>query len=187
MTHRQPGPATKGLSARSLTAWWDQHRVLGSATRDEITIDAPPEIVWSVYTDVEQWALWTASVTAARLHPSEPLQLGTAASIKQPWLPRVVWTVVELEPGRSWTWQNRSPGADTVAHHTVTPRPDGRVHVALSIDQRGVVGRPIGWLLRPLTRRYLRLEAQGLRRRSETCSVDDSSGPSPSRRDADRS
>lgn len=173
---------------RSFADWWGRRRVFGSETRDEVTIDAPPEIVWSVYTDVERWALWTASVTTARVHPSGPLQLGSTAAIKQPRLPRVVWTVTELEPGRSWAWQNRSPGADTVAWHTITPIPDGGVHVALSIDQRGVVGRPIGWLLRPLTRRYLRLEAEGLHRRSEACSeASDSSGPSPSRGDADRS
>ena len=73
-----------------------------------------------------------------------------------------------LEPNRSWTWQNRAPGATTVAHHILTETSDGYTHVALSIDQRGVIGRPMGWLLKRLTRRYLRLEAEGLRRRSET-------------------
>lgn len=142
-------------------------RPLGSITSDAVTIDAPPEVVWAVYTDIEQWPEWTASVTSAHLDPTGPLNLGTRASIKQPRLPRVVWTVTVLEPNRSWIWQNQSPGATTLAHHTLTPTADGRTHVALSIDQRGVIGRPIGWLLKRLSRRYLRLEAEGLRRRSE--------------------
>jgi uncharacterized protein YndB with AHSA1/START domain len=155
---------------------WSQRlaRTLGSTTSDAITIDAPPEVVWAVYTNIERWPEWTASVTSAHLDPTGPLSLGTRASIKQPRLPRVVWTVTEFEPNRAWTWQNHSPGATTLAHHTLTPTADGRTHVDLSIDQRGVIGRPIGWLLKRLSRRYLRLEAEGLRRRSE---VDEAQGP----------
>lgn len=161
--------------------------MLGSITSDEVTIDAPAELVWSVYTDVQAWASWTASVTDARVHPSGPLGVGTTASIKQPRLPRVVWTVTELEDGRSWAWQNRSPGANTVARHTITSTADGRVHVALSIDQRGLVGRPIGWLLKPLTRRYLRLEGEGLRRHSEASVARNLGGSRPSHRRDGRS
>jgi uncharacterized protein YndB with AHSA1/START domain len=172
-------PGTEGRPTRSFTEWWSRRRAFESITRDEIMIDAPPKIVWSIYTDVERWEQWTASVTSASVDPSGALQLGSTASIKQPRLPRVVWTVSELDPGRSWTWQARSPGAYTVARHTITPDADGRVHVSLSIDQRGVLGRPIGLLLTSLTRRYLRLEAEGLRRRSEACSAGDSRGPRP--------
>lgn len=142
-------------------------RTLGSTTSDAVTIDAPPEVVWAVYTDIERWAEWTASVTSAHLDPTGPLNLASRASIKQPRLPRVVWTVTVLEPNRSWTWKNESPGALTLAHHTLTETADGQTHVDLSIDQRGVIGRPIGWALKRLSRRYLRLEAEGLRRRSE--------------------
>ena len=151
------------------SATWTRRltRVLGSTTSDAVTIDAPLEVVWAVYTDIERWPEWTASVTSAHLDPADPLGLGTRASIKQPRLPLVVWTVTVLEPNRSWTWQNRTPGTITLAHHRLAAGPDGRTHVDLSIDQRGVVGRPIGWLLKRLSRRYLRLEAEGLRRRSE--------------------
>jgi hypothetical protein len=76
--------------------------------------------------------------------------------------------VTQLEPGRSWRWENRSPGAATTADHVLTPIGETSTHVDLSIDQRGLLGRPIGWLARRTTRRYLRLEAEGLRRRSES-------------------
>jgi uncharacterized membrane protein len=146
-------------------------RIVGSATSDTITIDAPPEVVWAVYTDIEHWPEWTASVTSAQLNPTGPLEFDSRASIKQPRLPRVVWTVSTIQPNRSWTWHNRSPGATTLAHHTLAETPDGQTHVSLSIDQRGVIGRPVGWLLKRLTRRYLRLEAEGLRRRRETAAA----------------
>ena len=141
--------------------------MFGATTSDEITVDAPAERVWQVYSDVERWPEWTASVSTARFEAVGPLAIGARVRIKQPRLPAVTWTVTALEPGRSWTWENRSPGATTSADHQLTPLDDGRTHVDLSIEQRGVLGRPLGWLLRRLTRRYLRLEAEGLRRCSE--------------------
>ena len=146
-------------------------RWFGSTTSDAIAIDAAPASVWAVYTDVERWPSWTASVTSAQLEPAGPLAAGSIASIKQPRFPRVAWTVTSLEPQRSWVWENRSRGAHTVAAHTLTLLPDGRTRVDLSITQKGVIGRPIGWLARRTTRRYLRLEAEGLRRRSESPSA----------------
>jgi uncharacterized membrane protein len=139
----------------------------GSVTADSIVVDAPPEVVWAVYTDVDRWPEWTASVTTARVDPPGPLAIGSRATIKQPRFPRVTWTVTELEPETVWIWANRSPGAATSAGHRLTALDDGRTRIDLWVDQRGVLGRPIGWLARRTTRRYLRMEAEGLRNRSE--------------------
>ena len=67
-------------------------------------------------------------------------------------------------------WVRRAAGEDDRRQVRVTLTPIGErsTHVDLSIDQRGLLGRPIGWLARRTTRRYLRLEAEGLRRRSES-------------------
>ena len=137
-------------------------------TSDSIDIDAPVDVVWSVYSDVEHWPDWTASVTTVELSPSGSLAVGSRATIKQPRLPKVEWTVTALDAGREWVWENKSPGAVSVAAHSVRALDDGRTHVELWIDQRGVVGRAIGVLLRRMTRRYLRMEAEGLKRKSES-------------------
>ena len=150
------------------STWQRFVRWFHPTSADAITIDRPPDVVWKVYSDVARWPEWTASVTSAELDPPGPLAVGSKASIKQPRLPSVEWTVSALEPNRSWIWENIAPGAKTVAAHVLTPLDDGRTHVDLSIDQRGVIGRPVGWLVRRLTRRYLRYEAEGLRRRSES-------------------
>ena len=148
--------------------WQRVLRSFRSTMADTITIDAAPDVVWDVYTDVARWPEWTASVTTAEVSPEPPLAVGHRATIKQPRFPRVAWTVTRLEPGRSWEWANRSLGANTTADHRLTPVDGGLTRVDLSIDQRGVVGRPIGWLARRTTRRYLRMEAEGLKRRSES-------------------
>jgi uncharacterized membrane protein len=137
-------------------------------TSDSIDIDAPVDVVWSVYSDVEHWPDWTASVTTVQLAPGGALAIGSRATIKQPRLPKVEWTVTALDPGREWVWQNKAPGAVSVAAHSVRALDDGRTHVELWIDQRGVVGRAIGVIARRMTRRYLRMEAEGLKRTSES-------------------
>ena len=132
-------------------------------TEDSIEILAPVEKVWAVYADVERWPDWTASVRSVELVEGDALAVGARARIDQPRLPRVTWTVTELTPGRSWTWENRSPGAHTVAWHVVTPVDSATTRVEQGIDQDGPIGGLVGRLYAGLTRRYLRMEAQGLK------------------------
>jgi hypothetical protein len=87
----------------------------------------------------------------------------------------VVWEVTEVTPGVAWTWVQRSPGGVAVARHEVIPESDRRSRVRQQLDQRGAVGLVVGLLMRGMTRRYLELEAAGLRARSEQRHVD---GPS---------
>ena len=143
-------------------------KLFASRTNDAIDIDAPADLVWSVYSDVVGWPAWTESVTSAELSPSGLLAIGSRAQIKQPRLPRVEWTVTALEAGREWVWENKAPAATSVAAHSVVASGEGRAHVELWIDQRGLVGRTIAVLVRRMTRRYLRMEAEGLKRQCES-------------------
>jgi hypothetical protein len=95
------------------------------------------------------------------------IEVGKRFEIDQPRMPTLVWQVTEVEPGRSWTWVQRSPGGTTLASHVVEAVGDDRALVRQRIDQRGPVGVTVGLLMRRLTRRYLELEAQGLKARSE--------------------
>ncbi len=135
--------------------------------RDEMTIAAPIEQVWAVYFDVEQWPTWTASVSDVRLIEGSEVSIGTKVRIKQPRFPPLVWTVTSVEPGTSWTWVTRSLGATTTATHVLRARDDGSTHVEQTIDQRGIVGATVGRLVIRLTRRYLAMEAAGLKQRAE--------------------
>src|SRR5678810_749215 len=79
--------------------------IMGSSgvERASITIDAPIDVVWSVFTDVERWPTWASSFTSVDLIDG-PMRLGAKARIRQRRLPTVVWEVTKWEPGRSWTW-----------------------------------------------------------------------------------
>ncbi|OBB72850.1 SRPBCC family protein [Mycobacterium sp. 852014-52144_SCH5372336] len=133
-------------------------------------IDAPAAVVWDVFSDVERWPEWTASVTRLVALDSRELAVGNRFEIKQPRMPKLVWEVTEVVPGASWTWVQRSPGGLTVARHDVSPvsaDSQGRTRIHQRLEQRGRVGALVGLLMRSMTKRYLDLEAEGLKARCE--------------------
>ena len=136
-------------------------------TDSGIDIDAPANVVWDVFSDVERWPEWTDSVTSLVALDGPGIGVGKRFAIKQPRMPKLVWEVTDVEPGRSWTWVQRSPGGLTKASHDIEALSDRRARVRQQIDQGGPVGALVGLLMRRMTRRYLDLEAAGLKARSE--------------------
>lgn len=133
-----------------------------------ITINAPAERVWAVMTDVERWPEWTASVSSVERLDSGPFTTGSRARIKQPKLPTTIWTVTAIQPGRSFTWRAQSSGVTTVANHQIAPAADGQsVTVTLSIEESGPLAPLVRLLASGMTRRYVNMEAEGLKERSE--------------------
>jgi hypothetical protein len=136
-------------------------------TETSIEVDAPAATVWGVYAAVEGWPSWTDSVTDVTALDGAELAVGRRYAISQPKFPRLEWTVTSVDPGRGWTWEQRSPGGTTVAHHVVEPIGDGRTRVTQGVDQRGPIGVVVGVLARGLTRRYLDMESRGLKAAAE--------------------
>lgn len=126
------------------------------------SINAPAGLVWEVFSDVERWSEWTASIRSVELLDG-PLRVGARARIRQPKLPVVIWTVTEFVPGERWTWIARAPGSRTTAHHVVRPAGE-QADVELGITPAGWIGKLAFRLTRSLTHRYLDLEAAGLKR-----------------------
>ena len=136
-------------------------------TKDSVEIDAPAHLVWQVFSDVERWPEWTPSVTSLVARDGTGLTVGKRFAIKQPGMSKLVWKVTEIDPGSSWTWVQRSPGVHVSASHWVIPQPGGRTLVSQQLDQRGVLGALVGWLMAKKTKRFLEQEAHGLKARSE--------------------
>jgi len=137
---------------------------------DSVEIDAPAQLVWEVFSDVERWPEWTASVTSLIGLDGPALAVGRRFAIKQPGMQKLVWRATEIDPGSSWTWVQRSPGVRVSARHDVIAQPGGRTLVRQQLDQRGVLGALVGRLMVKKTKRFLELEAQGLKARSEQLS-----------------
>ncbi len=134
----------------------------------DITVDinAPPDVVWTVMSDVERWHEWTASIRGIRLLDPGPLRVGSRAIVRQPRFPPALWKVTVLDPGRSFTWTTRGPGMRVDGTHTVASMPGG-TRATLHLRYQGVIANLLARATRRITERYLKLEANGLKQRSE--------------------
>ena len=133
-----------------------------------VEIAAPPAKVWAVMVDVERWPEWTASMRSVVRLDAGPLRVGSLARIRQPRLPAMVWRVTDFQRGRWFTWETKGVGATTVAGHGVVGKGRGGATAILSVRQTGL----LAWLFRPwttkLVRRYMEMEAKGLKLRCES-------------------
>jgi len=133
-----------------------------------IEISAPAERVWASLTDVERWPEWTSSMTSVTRIGGGPLAVGSQARIKQPKFGTMVWTVTELNRVQSFVWKAARPGLTLVAGHYLSSLDQDTVSLTLSVEQSGLVGRVVEPLTANITKRYVQLEADGLKRWAET-------------------
>ena len=132
-----------------------------------IQINAPPERVWAVMSDVERWPEWTESMKSVKHLDSGDLGAGSKAKLRIRRSPNAtVWTVTELTPNRSFTWEAKSGGVKGVAKHVIEPDGSGS-KVTLTVDLSGIVATIFGPIIAGPSRENVRMEAEGLKRRAE--------------------
>lgn len=127
-----------------------------------VDIEASPERVWAVMSEVLLMPTWTTSMTSVELEPPGPLAVGSKARIVQPKLSPATWVVTEVVPGRSFTWTSKAMGSDVTASHTLTPTSSGAT-VELAVQYDGTTSALVAGLTRKITTKYLRMEADGLK------------------------
>jgi uncharacterized membrane protein len=118
-----------------------------------VTIDAPAELVWQTVRTVEKWPEWTPTMTSVRRLDNGDLRVGSTAEVRQPNQPPRTWTVTELTPDRSFTWESSGAGLRLSADHVLSGA-DGAVEVLLTFTLSGPAG-PIASLLAGRTIRRL--------------------------------
>jgi uncharacterized protein YndB with AHSA1/START domain len=137
------------------------------ATERELRIEAPPQVVWSVMSDIERWPHWTATAESAKRGEAGPLRVGATARMKIVGAGAAgIWTVTSLEEGRAFVWENNAAGVRSIAGHEISADGAGS-KVRLWIHQTGLMAMLIGWYLRRVTNRNADIEAAGLKRESE--------------------
>jgi uncharacterized membrane protein len=135
----------------------------------EVTVDinASPEQIWPILSDVRHWSKWTASITEIVLLDDKPIGVGSKARVRQPKLPTAVWTVTKWVPNSGFAWDNKSIGIYSVGEHWITTKGDGISTVRLGIRQTGWLASLVVPLLRELIERYVNTEAAGLKKECE--------------------
>jgi hypothetical protein len=131
-----------------------------------IEIAASPARVWTILSDVERWPEWTASMTRVERLDRNPIGVGSRIRVKQPKLATAVFDVTSWTPERGFDWITRNPAVTAVANHIIEPADPG-CRVTLSVTFSGPLSALVAWLYGGLTERYIRMEAEGLKRIAE--------------------
>ena len=131
-----------------------------------VDIAAPPSVVWDVWTDLERWPEWTASMSSIERLAPGPLAVGLRVRIEQPKLPSSELTVMEVTPRRTFSWGASRPGTRVTASHAIEPLGNGS-RATLAVSFEGWLGALIGRMIRARSEQYLKLEGSGLKARSE--------------------
>ena len=131
-----------------------------------VEIDAPTDTVWRILSDLEGWPNWTPTVKEVRRLNGPSFGVGSILRIRQPKLKTLDWHVSEFQEGRLFTWKARSPGISVVARHVIRSKGRGSI-VVLAVDQQGWLDPVVKLFFGSLSRQYVELEAQGLKRRCE--------------------
>jgi uncharacterized membrane protein len=133
-----------------------------------IEIDATPQRVWDVLTDLEAWPQRIETVDVVELLTPAPIGEGSRVRLKQPKLPEGTWDVTVWQAPSFFEWRQQSSGVTSVAGHRVEALGDGRSRLSLELEMNGLLIPIIGRLYRGLTNRYMTLEAEGMKRAAES-------------------
>ena len=137
-------------------------------TTFETSIDilAPPARVWDVVADIGRWPEWTPSVITVAALDRGHVGVGSRYRLRQPGNLPAVWTVSDWRPGAGFVWVTRMPGLEATAEHEIDPVRAG-TRLTLRVTFRGALAPLVARLAGPMTRRFLRMESEGCRERSE--------------------
>jgi uncharacterized protein YndB with AHSA1/START domain len=131
-----------------------------------VDISAPPAKVWAATIDIEAWPTWSATTDTVRRQEGGPIRPGSTAIVIQPKLRPATWTVREAVRDESFVWDTTGPGYVVTARHEIRPCGDGS-RLRLQVVLTGVLS-PVVWVVTGgVVRRYLDLEAVGLKRHCE--------------------
>ncbi|MEV6924954.1 SRPBCC family protein [Dactylosporangium sp. NPDC051485] len=135
--------------------------------RDTITIAAPAAVAGDVMKAVQDWPSWTASVSKVDRPATGPLAAGETVVVTQPRLRPSTWTVTRVDAhGFEWT-SDSSPGIRNVGGHWAIDNGDGTCTAELTLSFAGPLARVVTLFYAGLIRRYIRMEAEGLRKAAE--------------------
>jgi uncharacterized protein YndB with AHSA1/START domain len=90
--------------------------------RKQIFIEAPPQAVWKIQTDINNWSRWQPDVTASGLDSS--LTVGSVFRWKSGRL-SVTSTIQVISPSQEISWTGRALGAHAKHVWRLTPQDKG--------------------------------------------------------------
>ena len=136
----------------------------------ETSIDneAPQRRLWDVLRDLEAWPQRIETVDTLELLTPPPIARGSRVRLKQPKLPEGTGEFTGWAPPSSFEWMQKASGVTSIAGHRVEALGEGGARLTLALDMRGLLVPIFCRFSKGLTNRYMRLEAEGMKRAAES-------------------
>jgi len=125
-------------------------------------VDAPPERVLRILTDVEHWPNWNGTTRSVEALDGEGVRVGARYRLDVMGTRRAVWTISRLDDA-GFEWTSNVGGVRTVAGHDVAPEGTG-TRVRLWLEQSGWPTKVLGFYIRRVANRNLDIEMASLSR-----------------------
>jgi hypothetical protein len=90
---------------------------------ERITVAAPPEVIFSIYADVERWNTWDPDTKSSSLNG--PFAIGSKGRLCPTKGREVPMEIVALVPGRSFTARSEIPLFQMAFDHELAPTGSG--------------------------------------------------------------
>jgi hypothetical protein len=121
-----------------------------------------------VLSDLEAWPQRVETVDAVEMLTPAPVGEGSRVRLKQPKLGEGVWEVTVWDAPSYFEFRQQSGGVTNVAGHRVEALEAGRSRLTLTLEMRGLLVPVVALFWKDLTNRYMTVEAQGMKRASES-------------------
>jgi uncharacterized protein YndB with AHSA1/START domain len=129
----------------------------------EVLILAPLDVVWSVQTNIDEWARWNPDVSKANLRG--PLSVGTEFHWKMGGA-SIASVLKEVEPKRRIGWTGRTLGIHAL-HLFTFQQTDNGVRVRTEESMEGIPAKLLARLMRRMLRSGLEKNVRALKSESE--------------------
>lgn len=131
-----------------------------------IEIDAEPSKVFSVLSNLENWNLWTKSISKISFLENSKFFVGGKVEIIQPKMPSAIWVITEINENQSFTWTTKKLGVTITGEHALINR-NQKTFVEIRIKYDGFLASFLYKIGGKLTTEYLTLEINGLKKECE--------------------
>jgi uncharacterized membrane protein len=131
-----------------------------------VEIAAPVAKVWAVTCEIETWPSWSPTMDSITREDSGPIEVGSAALVRQPKLRPAKWVVDVADENQNFSWSTKGPGYKISAVHLFTANGDS-CNAALELHVSGAMSGLIWALTGKTARKYLDQEATALKAHCE--------------------
>lgn len=127
-----------------------------------LTVDAPADVVWRITVDIDNLPSVTPTISGVERLDQGPLTVGSRARLKQPRQSPAVWTVTELDDGRTFIWQTKRLWMTMVGSHRIEALDTG-CRNTLALELKGFGSRLLAAMIGKTVRTAIATESAGLK------------------------